>query len=61
MRFDEIYDVFMIIYIQIHMLYKSNIINFDLIIHDVINEKRRLLLIKKNKIIMFIHHNNKNK
>ena len=43
------------------MLYKSNAINFDLIIYNVINEERRLLLIKKNDIIMLIHRNNKNK
>ena len=42
------------------MLYKSNIINFNLIIHNVINEKRRLLLIKKNDIVLFIYHNDKN-
>ena len=60
-KFDEIYDVFVTIYIQIHMLYKSNAINFDLIIHDVINEKRRLLAIKKNDIIILAHRNDKNK
>ena len=43
------------------MLYKSSVINFDLIIYDVINEKRRLLLIKKSDIIMLAHRNNKNK
>ena len=43
------------------MLYESNIINFDLIIYNVINEKRRLFAIKKNDIIIFIHRNNKNK
>ena len=61
MRFNEIYDIFITIYIQIYMLYESNAINFDLIIYNVINEKRRLLLIKKNDIVVFVHCNNKNK
>ena len=61
MRFDEIYDIFIIIYIQIHMLYKSNAINFDLIIYNVINEERRLLAVKKNNVIIFIYRNDKNK
>ena len=43
------------------MLYKLNVINFDLIIYNVMNEKRRLLLIKKNDVIIFAHCNNKNK
>ena len=43
------------------MLYKSNIINFDLIIYDVVNEERRLLLIKKKDIVMLVHCNDKNK
>ena len=43
------------------MLYKSNIINFDLIIHNVINEERYLFSIKKNDIVMLIHRNDKNK
>ena len=43
------------------MFYKSNAINFDLIIYNVINEKRRLLAIKKNNVIIFIYRNNKNK
>ena len=58
MKFDEIYDIFISIYIKIHMLYESNIINF---IYDVINEKRHLLSIKKGDIVIFIHYNNKNK
>ena len=43
------------------MLYKSNAINFNLIIYDIINEKRRLFAIKKNNVIIFAHRNNKNK
>ena len=43
------------------MLYKSNAINFDLIIYNVINEKRYLLAIKKNNIIILIYRNDKNK
>ena len=43
------------------MLYKSNIINFDLIIYNIINEERRLLAIKKSDIIIFIYRNNKSK
>ena len=43
------------------MLYDSNIIKFNLIIHDVINEKRYIFIIKKNDIIMLAHRNNKNK
>ena len=43
------------------MLYKSNAINFDLIIYNVINEKRRLFAIKKNDIIIFVYRNNKDK
>ena len=61
MRLDEVYDIFIIIYIQIYILYDSNAIKFDLIIYDVINEKRRIFVIKKNDIIMLIHRNNKNK
>ena len=61
MKLDEIYDIFITTYTQIHMFYKSNIINFDLIIHDVINEERYLFVIKKNNIAMLTHRNNKNK
>ena len=61
MKFDEMCDVFIMIYIQIYMLYKPNVIKFNLIIYDVINKKRRLLLIKKNDIIILVHRNNKNK
>ena len=43
------------------MLYKSNAINFDLITHDIINEKRRLFVIKKNNVVMLAHRNDKNK
>ena len=43
------------------MLYKSNIIDFNLIIYDVINEKRRLLLIKKSDVVIFVYRNNKDK
>ena len=60
-KFDKIYDIFIIIYIQIYIFYNSKIIKFDLIIYDIINEKRRMLVIKKNDIIMLIHRNNKNK
>ena len=49
----------MIIYIQIHMLYNSKIIKFDLIIHDVMNEKHRIFIIKKGDVIIFVYHNNK--
>ena len=61
MRFDEIYDIFITIYIQIYMLYKLNVINFNLIIYDVINEERRLLAIKKNNVIMLVYRNDKDK
>ena len=61
MKFDEIYDIFIIIYIQIHMLYNLKTIKFNLIIHDVINEKCHIFAIKKSDIIIFIHRNNKNK
>ena len=37
----------MIIYIQIHMLYDLKIIKFDLIIYDIINKERHMLVIKK--------------
>ena len=43
------------------MFYNSNVIKFDLIIYDVINEKRHMLAIKKDDIIIFIYRNNKNK
>ena len=43
------------------MLYNSKTIKFDLIIYDIINKKRRILVIKKNNIIIFIHRNNKDK
>ena len=61
MKFDEIYDIFITIYIQIHILYNSKIIKFNLIIHDAINEERYIFIIKKNDIIMLAHRNNKNK
>ena len=43
------------------MLYDSNIIKFDLIIYDVINEKRYMFVIKKDNIVIFAHRNNNNK
>ena len=43
------------------MLYELNAINFDLIIYNVINKERRLFVIKKNNIIIFVYGNNKNK
>ena len=43
------------------MLYDLKAIKFNLIIYDVINEKRYMLVIKKNDIIMLAHYNNKNK
>ena len=43
------------------MLYDSKVIKFDLIIYDVINEKRRMFIIKENDIIMLAHRNNKDK
>ena len=51
----------MIIYTQIHMLYNSKTIKFDLITHNAINEKRYILAIKKDDIIMLAHCNNKDK
>ena len=47
MRFNEIYDIFIIIYIQIYMLYNSKTIKFNLIIYNAINEKHRIFIIKK--------------
>ena len=41
------------------MFYNSKIIKFDLIIYNVMNEKRRIF-IKKN-VIIFAYRNNKNK
>ena len=43
------------------MFYNSKIIKFDLIIYNAINEERYILAIKKKKIIIFTHRNNKNK
>ena len=43
------------------MLYESNIINFSLMIYNVINEKRYLFIIKKNNVVMLAHRNDKNK
>ena len=43
------------------MLYNSNVIKFDLIIYDAMNKERRIFIIKKNNIIIFIHRNNKDK
>ena len=43
------------------MLYNSNIINFNLIIYDVINEKRYIFIIKKNNVITLAYRNNKEK
>ena len=43
------------------MFYISKIIKFDLIIYNVINKKRYMFIIKKDKIIILIYRNNKNK
>ena len=43
------------------MLYDSKIIKFDLIIYDVINEKRYMFAIKKDNIIIFVYCNDKGK
>ena len=43
------------------MLYNSKIVKFDLIIYNIINEKRRILVIKKSNIIILAYRNNKNK
>ena len=43
------------------MLYNLNIIKFDLIIYNAINEKRYMFIIKKNDVIMLAHRNDKNK
>ena len=43
------------------MLYNSKIIKFDLIIYDIINEKRYMLVIKKSDVIMLAHRNGNNK
>ena len=43
------------------MFYDLKIIKFDLIIYDIINKERYMLIIKKNNDIMFVYHNNKNK
>ena len=61
MKFDEIYDVFITIYIQIYIFYNSKLIKFDLIIYDAINEKRRIFIIKKDNVIIFVYRNNKDK
>ena len=49
------------IYIQIYVFYNLNIIKFDLIIYDVMNKERRIFVIKKNNVVMFVYRNNKNK
>ena len=61
MKLGEAYDIFIIIYIQIYMLYNSNVIKFDLIIHDIINKERCMLAIKKSDIVIFVYRNNKDK
>ena len=43
------------------MLYNSNVIKFDLIIHNAMNKERYMFIIKKGDIIMLAHRNNKNK
>ena len=43
------------------MLYDSKTIKFNLIIYDAMNEKRRMLAIKEDDVIMLIHRNNKDK
>ena len=43
------------------MLYDLKIIKFDLIIYNVMNKERYMLIIKKNDVIIFAYHNNKNK
>ena len=43
------------------MLYNSKTIKSDLIIYDAINKERRMFIIKKNDVIMFIYRNDKNK
>ena len=61
MKLDEVYNVFITIYTQIHIFYDPNAIKFDLIIHDAMNKERRMLVIKKSDIIIFVYRNNKNK
>ena len=43
------------------MLYNSNAVKFDLIIYNVMNEKRYMLAIKKSDVIMLVYRNNNNK
>ena len=43
------------------MLYNSKIIKFDLIIYDVINEKRYMFIIKKRDVVIFVYRNDNNK
>ena len=43
------------------MLYDSKIVKFDLIIYDIINEERRIFIVKKDDIIILAHRNNKDK
>ena len=51
----------MTIYIQIHVFYNPNAIKFDLIIYDVMNEKRRILVIKEGDVVMLAHRNDNDK
>ena len=43
------------------MLYDFEIIKFNLIIYNVINEKRYMLAIKKDNVIIFAYRNDKDK
>ena len=61
MRFDETYDVFMITYIQTHVLYNPDAVKFDLITHDAVNEERRMLVVKENDVVMLAHRNGNDK
>ena len=59
-NFENVFEIFISIYIQIYIFFNNCIIKFDEIIQIVINEKRRIFLFNIN-IIIFIYRINKNK
>ena len=59
-NFENAFEIFILIYIQIYIFFDNRIIKFDEIIQIIINEKRCIFLFNIN-IIIFIYRINKNK
>ena len=59
-NFENVFKIFVSIYIQIHTFFNDRIIKFNKIIQIIMNKKRRIFLFNIN-IIIFIYRINKNK